>query len=105
MRFYFLVSIHIALCKPDRISQNPSWSLYHPTTPWNTVNQQMFAAINVCGLANQNISLLLMFAFLSWGELDGKLCFTKLAITPLIMVRSPDYETSVDLWSDTIAMV
>ena len=30
-----------------------------------TVNQQMFAAINVCGMANQNISLLLMFAFLS----------------------------------------
>ncbi len=47
----------------------------------------MFAAINVCGLANQNISLLLMFAFLSWDELDGKHSFTKMTITPLIMVR------------------
>ena len=47
-----------------------------------TVNQQMFATINVCGLANQNISLLLMFAFWSWGELYGKPCFTKMALTP-----------------------
>ncbi len=53
----------------------------------NTVNQQMFAVINVCGLANQNISLLLMFAFLSRGELDGNPCFTKMAITPLMIVR------------------
>ena len=36
-----------------------------PTLKSVTVNQQMFkfAAINVCGLANQNILLLLMFAF------------------------------------------
>ena len=47
----------------------------------------MFAVINVCGLANQNISLLLMFMFLFWGELDGKLCFTKMVMTPLIMIR------------------
>ena len=47
----------------------------------------MFAAINVCRLANQNTLLLLMFAFLSWGELDGKPCFTKMVITPLIMAR------------------
>ena len=59
-----------------------------------TVNQQMFAAINVCGLVNQNISLLLMFAFLSWGELDGKPCFTKMAITPLIIFKiQPGPET------------
>ena len=47
----------------------------------------MFAAINVCGLAKQNILLLVMFAFLSCGELHGKPCFSKVAITPLIMVR------------------
>ena len=47
----------------------------------------MFAAINVCRLANQNILLLLMFAFLSWGELHGKPSFTKMAITALIMVQ------------------
>ncbi len=52
-----------------------------------TVNQQMFTAMNVCGLANQSILLLLMFAFLSCGELDGKPSFTKMAVTPLIMVR------------------
>ena len=47
----------------------------------------MFTAINVRGLVNENISLLLMFAFLSCSELYGKPCFTKIAITPLIMVR------------------
>ena len=43
---------------------------------YSTVNQQMFAAINVCGLANQNILLLLIFAFFAGVQLDGKQYFT-----------------------------
>ncbi len=40
---------------------------------YSTVNQQMLAAINNRRLADQIILLLLMFAFLSGVQLDGKL--------------------------------
>ena len=44
-----------------------------------TVNQQMFV--------DWQKTSLLMFAFLSGGELDGKPCFTKMTVTSLRILR------------------
>ena len=54
----------------------------------HTVDQLMFAAINVCVFEKQTSLLLLMFADSCHGAQHFvQPCFTKVPITPLIMVR------------------